>query len=49
MSRVRLPRGAGTLEDAELVAVHDVFRDMQDDAARQLLFRLQVVKLDVKS
>jgi outer membrane lipopolysaccharide assembly protein LptE/RlpB len=26
-----------------------LFRDMQTDAARQLLFRLQVAKLEIKS
>lgn len=42
-----------TYSDAEALAKESeemlLFRDMQDDAARQLLFRLQVVKLDVKS
>ena len=42
-----------TYSDAEALAKESVemllFRDMQADAARQLLFRLQVVKLDVKA
>ncbi|MGQ0751267.1 MAG: LPS-assembly lipoprotein LptE [Betaproteobacteria bacterium] len=42
-----------TYSDAEALAKESeemlLFRDMQADAARQLLFRLQVVKLDVKS
>lgn len=41
-----------TYSDAEALAKESeemlLFRDMQADAARQLLFRLQVVKLDVK-
>lgn len=42
-----------TYSDAEALAKESeemlLFRDMQTDAARQLLFRLQVVKLNVKS
>lgn len=42
-----------TYSDAEALAKESeemlLFRDMQADAARQLLFRLQVVKLDVKA
>ncbi|MGQ0525717.1 MAG: LPS-assembly lipoprotein LptE [Betaproteobacteria bacterium] len=42
-----------TYSDAEALAKESeemlLFRDMQTDAARQLLFRLQVVKLEVKS
>jgi len=42
-----------TYSDAEALAKESeemlLFRDMQTDAARQLLFRLQVVKLDVKT
>lgn len=41
-----------TYNDAEALAKESeemlLFRDMQTDAARQLLFRLQVVKLEVK-
>jgi LPS-assembly lipoprotein len=42
-----------TYSDAEALAKESeemlLYRDMQADAARQLLFRLQVVKLDVKT
>lgn len=42
-----------TYSDAEALAKESeemlLFRDMQTDAARQLLFRLQVVKLNLKS
>lgn len=42
-----------TYSDAEALAKESeemlLFRDMQTDAARQLLFRLQVAKLDVKA
>jgi LPS-assembly lipoprotein len=42
-----------TYSDVEALAKESeemlLFRDMQTDAARQLLFRLQVVKLNVKS
>jgi LPS-assembly lipoprotein len=42
-----------TYSDAEVLAKESeemmLFRDMQTDAARQLLFRLQVAKLEVKS
>ncbi|MCI3951077.1 MAG: hypothetical protein K0R53_574 [Burkholderiales bacterium] len=42
-----------TYSDAEALAKESeemmLFRDMQTDAARQLLFRLQVAKLEVKS
>lgn len=42
-----------TYSDAEALAKESeemlLFRDMQSDAARQLLFRLQVVKLDAKA
>jgi LPS-assembly lipoprotein len=42
-----------TYSDAEALAKESeemlLFRDMQTDAARQLLFRLQVAKLEIKS